>query len=212
MARKSTATNIIAVSKDDLAKRCTRISEGYYSRSWQARWNRRAQNLANWQAYHSRQDWSHNLPWQTQQTVAEFGISVEQSVGTLERGLTDTEDWLTVDPVGIGDPVMDPDIIAKLLKYYLQRLWIPGDAPETSYNIANLIGDGIKRGLLESVITAKIYGKFSTKYQYKLETSAPRRGELGYRDSLSAYELVPLGKPSERVVRDEIQDFRLAVE
>src|ERR1051326_3292598 len=140
--------NIITQSKKDLADKCTRISGHWWNRSWQARWNRRAQNLANWNAYHSRQDWSHKLPWQTQQTVADFGISIEQSTGTLERGLTDTEDWLTVDPVGIGDPAMDPDTIAHLLKYYLDRLWIPGDAPETSYNIANLVSDGVKRGLL----------------------------------------------------------------
>lgn len=210
MARKGTAPNIVTQSAEDLAAKATRITASYRDRSWQSRWNRRAQNLANWNALHSRQDWSHKLPWQTQQTIAEFGISVEQSVGTLERGLTDSEDWLTVDPIGIGDPVMDPDVIAALLKYYLQRLWIPGDAPETSYNLANLLGDGIKRALLESILTAKVYGKFCSKYQYRLEQSKPVKGPLGHREALSGYDLVPMGAP--RVVRDVIEDFRLAIE
>jgi hypothetical protein len=204
------AKNIVSKSKQELANLATRITGSYYERSWQARWNRRAQNLQNWNAYHSRQDWSHKLPWQTQQTIAEFGISIEQSVGTLERGLTDTEDWLTVDPIGIGDPVIDPDIIGKLLKYYLMRLWVPGDAPETSYNLANLLGDGIKRGLLESIMTAKVGGVYSTKYQYRLVTSKPRKGTLGYRESLTIDNLAPIGR-QQSVARDPIQDFRLYI-
>jgi hypothetical protein len=211
MARKANAVNIIVNDKDELAKKATRVTEHYWSRSWQSRWNRRAQNLANWDALHSRMDWSHKLPWQTMQTVAEFGISIEQSVGTLERGLTDTEDWLTCDAIGIGDPAMDADTIAALLKYYLQRLWVPGDAPETSYNLANLLGDGIKRALLESVLTAKIYGKLATKYQYRLEQSKPVRGPLGHRETLTSYDQVPLGR-SQKVVRDPLPDFRLAIE
>lgn len=204
------ATNIITQSRKQLADKCTRISGHMWNRSWQARWNRRAQNLANWNAYHSRQDWSHKLPWQTQQTVAEFGISIEQATGTLERGLTDTEDWLTVDPVGIGDPVIDPTVIGAFLKYYLQRLWIPGDAPETSYNLANLLGDGVKRGLLESIITAKVTGKFCTKYQYRLEQSKVRKGKFGHREDLSAYDLTPMGR--QKVARDAVEDFRLCIE
>jgi hypothetical protein len=202
--------NIITKSKKNLEDICTRISGSYWDRSWQARWNRRAQNLANWNAYHSRMDWSHKLPWQTQQTVADFGISIEQATGTLERGLTDTEDWLTADAVGIGDPVMDPETIAHLLKYYLQRLWVAGDAPELTYNIANLTGDGVKRGLLESIVTAKVYAKFCTKYQYRLLQSQPRKGKYGYRDDLDAYNLVPTGR--QKVVRDPFQDFRLCIE
>lgn len=204
------APNIITQTREELARKATRITATYKDHSWQSRWNRRAQNLANWNALHSRQDWSHKLPWQTQQTISEFGISIEQSVGTLERGLTDTDNWLTVDPVGIGDPVINPDIIAALLKYYLQRLWIPGDAPETAYNLANLLGDGIKRALLESILTAKVYGKLCTKYQYRLEQSKPVRGKTGHRESLSLYDMVPMGRP--RVVRDPIEDFRLAIE
>ena len=204
------ATNIITKSKKDLANICVRVSGSYFERSWQSRWNRRAQNLANWNAYHSRQDWSHKLPWQTQQTVAEFGISIEQATGTLERGLTDTEDWLTADAVSIGDPAMDLETIAHLLKYYLLRLWVPGDAPETSYNIANLTGDGVKRGLLESILTAKVYAKFATKYQYRLVQSQPRRGKYGFREDLNAYDLVPTGR--QKVVSDPLQDFRLCIE
>lgn len=203
------AANIITQSKQELGLKCTRITSGYREKSWQSRWNRRAQNLANWNAYHSRQDWSHKLPWQTQQTIAEFGISIEQSVGTLERGLTDTPNWLTVDPIGIGDPLIDPEIIAALLKYYLDRLWIPGDAPETSYNFANLLGDGIKRALLESVLTSKVTAMLSTKYQYRLVESKPIKGKLGHRESLSAHDFAPLGR--QKIERDPIQDFRLNI-
>jgi hypothetical protein len=211
MAKRANPANIIVNDTEDTKRKATRITEHYWNRSWQSRWNRRAQNLQNWAAYHSRQDWSGKLPWQTTQTITAFGISIEQSVGTLERGLTDTEDWLTVDPIGIGDPVMDADTIAALLKYYLQRLWVPGDAPETSYNLANLLGDGLKRALLESVITAKVYGKMDTKYQYRLVESKPVRGPTGHRDSLSLYDMTELSRP-QKIVRDEVQNFRLAVE
>ena len=211
MARSKAAQgNIVVLEKEELKKIATRTTAHYKDRSWQSRWNRRAQNLANWDALHSRQDWAHKLPWQTQQTVAEFGVSIEQAVGNLERGLTDAEDWLTVSPIGIGEPVIDGETIASLLKYYLDRLWIPGDAPETSYNLANLLGDGIKRALLESILTAKVYPKLTTKYQYRLEQSQPRKGPLGHREALSGYDLVPMGRP--KVVRDLLPEFRLAIE
>lgn len=202
--------NLVVVSKQNLADRATRISATYYERSWQTRWPRRAKNQANWLAYHTKQDWSHKLPWQTTQCVSEFGISIEQSVGTLERGLTDSDDWLTVDGIGIGAPAIDPDTIGSLLKFYLQRLWLPGDLPETSYNIANLIGDGMKRGLLESILTAKIYGVMETKYQYRLVESKVVKGNFGHREAVPAYNQVPMGRP--KVVRDPVQDFRLAVD
>jgi hypothetical protein len=204
------AAHIVTKSKQDLADCCVRISGHNYDRSWQSRWNRRAKNLANWNAYHSRMDWSHKMPWQTQQTVAEFGISVEQSVGTLERGLTDTNDWLTVDGVGIGDPVINPDTIGLLLKYYLERLWIPGNQAETSYNLANLIGDGIKRALLESIITAKVTGVMDTKYKYRLVESNVVKGKFGHRDSIPLYTQTPPGMQS--VAADVIRDFRLCIE
>lgn len=210
MAKKRTSPAIITTSKDDLRAKCVRITGSYYNRAWQARWNRRSQNLANWNAYHSRMDWSGKLPWQTQQTVSEFGMAIEQSVGILERGLTDTEDWLTVEPVAIGKPVIDPDTIAHLLKYYLQRLWIPGNAADTAYSFANLVSDGVKRGLLESIITAKVYGVFATKYQYKLVSSGPKDNKYGRPNDIKEYQMTSTDRP--KVARDTIEDFRLAVD
>lgn len=202
------ATNIVTKSKQYLADRCTLISGTYYERSWQTRWNRRSRNIANWNAYHTRMDWSHKLPWQTTQCVAEFGISIEQSVGTLERGLTDTEDWLTVDGIGIGDPVIDPDTIGALLKYYLQRIYQPGNSAETAYGIANLVGDGVKRGLLESIATAKVYGVMESKYHYRLVESKPVRGNFGHTEETAIYNFAKV----QRVVRDAVNNFRLAVD
>jgi len=74
-------------------------------------------------------DWSHKLPYQTQQTIAGFGMSVEQTVGILERGLTDTDNFFTAEQVGIGDPILSPDTLKALLLYYLQRLWVPVTKP-----------------------------------------------------------------------------------
>lgn len=207
MAASANAANVIAKSQQELSAKCVLISGDNYNRSWQTRWNRRRKNLANWNAYWSRMDWSHKLPWQTTQTIAEFGISIEQSVGTLERGLTDTEDWLTVDGIGIGEPAIDPDTIGLLLKYYLQRLWQPGNQAETAYNIANFVGDGVKRGLLESIITAKVYGVMETKYHYRLVESRPVRGRFGHRDAVAMYNFVE--RPVQRVVRDEVRNFRV---
>ena len=72
------------------------------------------------------------------------------------------------------------------------------------------MGDGVKRGLLESILTAKVYAKFATKYQYRLVQSEPRRGKYGFREDLSAYHLAPVGR--QKVERDPLQDFRLCVE
>lgn len=207
MARQA---NLVTKSYGELADICTRIDGHNYTRSWQSRWNRRAKNIANWNAYHSRMDWSHKLPWQTTQTIAEFGISIEQSVGTLERGLTDTSDWLTAEGIGIGEPPIDPDTIALLLKYYLERLWTPGNLAETSYNLANLISDGVKRGLLESIITAKVYGVMDTKYVYRLLESKVIKGKFGNRESMPLYSQVATGV--QKVAADLVKNFRLCVE
>lgn len=166
-----------------------RISKRYLARGDQAKWPRKRKNQQNWDAYMGEQDFSHKAEFQSHETTPTLAIAIEQIVGTFERALTDSDDWLAADAPGLGKPIISPTAVQELLLHYLQRLWTPGNRPETTHGIQVLVGDGIKRGLLEGLVIGKIYPVY-------VKSSRTRFGRLArakVRDGAHpAYEL--LGK------------------
>lgn len=149
------------------------ISQRYLMRSDSVRRPRAPKNDANWQAYRCEQDWSHKASFQSQECTPSFPIAVEHIVGTFERALTDSDEWLTADNPGVGQDFLDPESIKGMTKFYLERLWTPGNKGDTSYSIQAFVGDSCKRGILEPVIVAKVYPVMIQKRSYRFLTGKP---------------------------------------
>lgn len=175
---------------DASADNVLRISRRNYHRSWTARRARLRVNDANWQAYRCQMDWSHKAEFQSRECTPMFPIAVEQIVGTFERALTDSDDWLSADPAGVGAPFLPPDIIKGLLKFYLDRLYRPGQHAETGFGIQALVGDACKRGILEPCIVVKVYPVSIARRRYRLRESEPREGPNEFEGATPAYDYV----------------------
>lgn len=166
--------------------RLIRISRRCTDRGDMVKWPRKRKNAANWDAYMMEQDFTHKADYQSRETTPGFAIAVEQIVGTFERALTDSDDWISADAVGFGKTVLSPAVVEALLLHYLQRIWTPGSRPETTYGIQAFVGDGVKRGILEGLVIGKIYPvyvkskrtRFRRTPKTKLETGAYKAYEL----------------------------------
>jgi len=162
------------IALDSAERQLVQISRRYLRRAEQAHSARRAQNLINWDLYYLRQDWSHKRPWQSRVFLPDFPVAVQQIVTTLKRGLTDSDDWLDAQPVGLGDPILTEDNIRHMLLFYLDRLYMPGNRPDSARSIASALGDGLLHAVLESVITAKVYPVNISRKLYRIEQVDPK--------------------------------------
>ena len=160
-----------------------RIVAAYRDKSERARRTRADLNKTNWDLYHGRQDWTHKTKYQSKEFLPDLPIAVEQISGVIERALGDFTDWFEIMPVtgGYDDPIqqllLDPASLSKLLTHVLSRLWIPGNHPETAYNFPTLIADAVKLGILEAVITLKVYGVDAEEPRFRLERAVVGEGQ-----------------------------------
>jgi hypothetical protein len=190
------------------------ISKRYYHRSWTTRKPRQRLNDANWMAYRCENDWSHKAAFQSRECTPMFPIAVEQIVGTFERALTDSDDWLSADPAGVGAPFLPPDTIKGLLKFYLDRLYRPGAHAETGCGIQSFVGDACKRGILEPCIVAKIYPVMTVRRRYRmkgvqpdLDEAAETAGAESFTGAYPAYDYL-----GETLAVDTDEKMRLAID
>jgi hypothetical protein len=159
------------------------VSRRYWTRSDVAFRERRLKNEQNWRAYLGLQDFSFKADYQSKETTPGFPIAIEHVVGTFERALTDSDDWLAADPASpAGKPFLEPAVIQDLTQFYLERLWKPGNHPETAHGISVVVGDACKRGILEPTVIAKVFPVLVKRRHFKLEQTKPREdmpvGEL----------------------------------
>lgn len=180
------------------------ISERYFTRSDNVFRERRKVNEDLWWAYLGRQDFSDKTEWQNKETTPGFPIAVEHVVGTFERSLTDTDDWLAVQPPGPGVSILPPEMIGEGLMFYLERLYQPGNHPDTEYGVQTFVSDAAKRALFEPIIIAKVYPVITKRRIFKFG----RRDSKRAQGSMPAHDLV--GKQESKPV--DIEVVRLAIE
>jgi hypothetical protein len=151
-----------------------RVAKLDFERSHNVRRVRYGPNERNWDAYNGKQDFPNKTPFQSRETLPDFAIAIEQIVGTFERALTDSDDWASVDPVGFGRPLVPPVLARKLVMFFAENLYLPGRKTDGSFGIAPLIGDGVKRVLLEGEATYKVWPVFVRRTPVILDVKAPK--------------------------------------
>jgi hypothetical protein len=165
---------------------------------------RRKKNEENWRAYLGEQDFSYKAEFQSRETTPGFPMAVDHIVGTFERALTDSDDWLIAEPgTAAARPFLDAAAIQSTLQFYLSRLWKPGNHPETAHGIQVVVGDAAKRGILEPRVVFKVWPVLVKRRHYRFKKVEPTQ-ESG---AFPAYEFV--GKELEPV---EVETMRLAID
>jgi hypothetical protein len=179
-------------------------------RSWQARWSRFNLNRENWNFYHGRQDFSHKMKHQSKEFLPDFPMAIEQIAGTIERSLVDFQDWFDIESFSpTQDQILEPATMRKLLSFFLSRLYVPGDQPETAYNFATLMGEAVKMGLLEATINLKVYAIETQQERYALEQGT-RLLEMPHPNIPGV--MLPYEEPYQTVQRVIVPQIRLAID
>jgi hypothetical protein len=180
------------------------ISRRYFSRSDIAFRTRRKMNEENWLAYLGIQDFSYKADYQSKETTPGFPIAVEHIRGTFERALTDSDDWLSSEaPSPAGKPFLEPSIIQGLLQFWLERVYKPGNHPETGHGIQVIVGDACTRGIMEPVVIAKVWPVLVKRRVFRFKKVKPEAPEGNF----PAHELIH--DPMKPV---EVDTLRLAIE
>lgn len=187
-----------------MASELLTIFRRYQTRSDVAFRPRRKKNEANWQAYLGEQDFSYKADFQSKETTPGFPIAVEHIVGTFERALTDSDDWMSTEaPSPAGKPVLEPSIIQELLQHFLERIWRPGNHPETSYGIQAFVGDSCKRGIMEPVVIAKVFPVLVKRRIFRFKKVEPTAEQGAFKaDELIGQQMEPV----------DVETMRLAIE
>jgi hypothetical protein len=161
-------------------------------------------NDENWRAYRGLQDFSEKQTWQSKETTPNFPIAVDQIVGTFERSLTDSDDWLNAEPPGVGKPLIEPDVVKNLLLFYLTHLWLPGNRPDSTHGVQVVVADGTKQGIMEPDVTVKVWPVLKKERHYRFERVDPDRdqGEFPAHELIGERRLKPV----------DIETMRLCIE
>jgi len=184
---------------DDL----TRISNGYFTQAKHARWPRVAQNRTNWMAYRGEQDFSHKTDFQSQETTPDLPIAVEQLVGTFERALTDSDEWLDASNPGMGKNLIPPETLKALLLFYLERLYQNGDYPDTQLGISTFVSDSVKRAIMEGEVICKVVPMYKKVRQYIMKTADPTQdGTYPFYELAQKRTMEPVDVEQMRIMLD----------
>jgi hypothetical protein len=134
---------------------------------------RRKQSQVNWDAYMGLQDWSGKVKGQSREFIPKTPIAVDQLCFFVKKALTGFGDWFQVSLSKNTNPATAPlsgEQIRDLLMLYLQTL-PDGENETTTFDVR--ASDGLKVGLLQSLMIFKVYGSTKSERRYGLEEGKP---------------------------------------
>ena len=165
--------NDVSVDPDDDDLTVIQCIDEYFYEAERAQKIRRKQCQVNWDAYMGLQDWSGKVRGQSREFIPKTPIAVDQLCFFVKKALTGFGDWFQVNLSKNINPATAPltgEQIRDLLQLYLGTL-PDGENDTTTFDVR--ASDGLKVGLLQSLMIFKVYG--STKYErrYGLEEGKP---------------------------------------
>jgi hypothetical protein len=153
----------------------------YRTQAEEARAGRMIANRRNRDMYLGRQDFSSKIEGQSRNVLPKVSTAVEQMCAFVKKGLVTFGDWFSVTVDNQLEEIITGEDIAKILQAFLNNLWSGNDS-KTSFPL--IISDGVKNGLLESLIILKVHGGLKKCRRYKVqkqvqtdETGAASYGE-----------------------------------
>lgn len=132
----------------------------------QARKTRIRKNRANIASYMGLQDWKGKVEGQSTEFIPKLAMAAEQFAAFIRRAITQVgDDWYTFDLPAKTQQIMKNEQARDLLNCFLRD--IPKGLKTT--NIATILGDGAKVGILESLIILKIHGRTFDEHVFVAE-------------------------------------------
>lgn len=164
----------------------------------EARRTRIDNNRINRDVYLGRQDWSHKQDGQSREFLPKVPVSVEQMATFVKRGLIQFGPWFSVKTDRSLEGILDGRQVSAILNCFLGHLWAPGNQSQA---LETLLSDGVKNGLLESLMIYKVHGGM---YQNRRLVAEPGQLAVGPDGSLERGEATPRF--------EETEEWRLRVD
>ena len=153
----------------DAVRRCFHEAED-------AKTERLRRNRLNRDVFFGRQDWSHKQEGQSTEFLPKVPVAVEQMGAFIKRGLIQFGDWFSVEVDRQISNIVTGGHVRALLKCFLNDLWSRNNVIQ---KLPTVLSDGVKVGMLESLIILKIHGGMMPTRTFNFE-----RGESRDQDKL----------------------------
>jgi len=154
-----------------------KIVSEYRREAEDAKRSRMRLNRRNWALYYGNVDWTHKTEGQSVEHLPKLGVAAEQMTSFIRRSLVQFGDFFSVK-VPRNSPVTAEQVRA-LMRLYLEKLAIGRQGYD---HIASIIADGVKQGLMESLIVLKVHGGLES---YRRLASEPGDPLVGIPDKLT---------------------------
>jgi len=161
-----------------------------------ARTDRLERNKDNYREFRGEKDWSHKSRGQSREHLPKMRVAFEQISAIFKKSLVDLGgSWYDIEVRGDALPGITGNDLRKLLNAHLLS---------NEINFPTMISDAVKQGSLESLMIAKVFGRFVPKRRFIAEVA----GAEMVRDDSG----VPVGiQPRFRFKSSEERVWRLAV-
>jgi hypothetical protein len=129
--------------------------------SRQSKIDRMNKNGRNFDCYHLKQDYSHKIPGQSREFLPRQTMAIEQVASFFQQALADIGEWYGVERapgIKAADSLFTEQEVRELINRQLERA-----------DFLTYVGDGIKLGLLGSLIISKVHGEKVDKPIYYTE-------------------------------------------
>lgn len=140
-------------------------------------------NRENMNIFLGNQDWTHKQPGQSRESLPKTSTAVEQLSAFVERALIQFGDWYSMDFSQQAREILPPEKARRLLNCFLENLPV-GDQKSVDFRV--LMGDAMKLGALESLLTFKVHGGNVMERWFFVEPGEARlNGETGRFERVS---------------------------
>lgn len=137
------------------------ISAVYKSEAKEAKQDRMKKNTINWDTFNLRGDFSHKKSGQSKEFLPSMSMGVEQVASFLHQAMVDSSPWFKIDAEDGIDPktaLIKPEEMTKLTERQLDKIKFP-----------LIVEDGIKSGVVGSIIIAKVYGEYVDRPEFRVK-------------------------------------------
>lgn len=137
-----------------------------YHEADSAKWDRMQKNRINRDVYLSRQDWAGKMEGQSTEFLPKVPVSVEQMAAFIKKGLIQFGSWFSVAVDNNIRAQITGQQVEALTMSFLNNLWAGNNS---TIDISTVLADGVKNGLLESLMIFKVHGGMRTVRKFSAE-------------------------------------------
>lgn len=160
-------------------------------------------NEINQETFLGNQDFSHKTPGQSMEFLPKIPLAVEQFANFFKRAVTAYGQWFELE---LPKPNTIDDLdCSKLLQCFLDGMYRIEEGQYADF--ATLLGDGVKTGLVKSLVIFKVHGRKVSAPKFSVE-----RGQEFIEEALPSGAMGRVPVPTTSLKRNDRDVWRLMID